>query len=96
MPDARVIGRLSDSVLLVTWANHTTRDAAVAARERFGEDKTRVLGTILNDWDPKLAPNGYYGYLQGLLLGRRLQGILLEEVWLSESKLELRDGRHDQ
>jgi len=65
MPDARVIGRLADAVVLVTRANHTTRDAALAARQRFGEDQTRVLGTILNDWDPRLAPNGYYGYYKG-------------------------------
>jgi capsular exopolysaccharide synthesis family protein len=69
MPDARVIGRLSDAVVLVTRANHTTRDAILAARQRFGEDKTRVLGTILNDWDPKLAPNGYYGYYKGYYHG---------------------------
>jgi Mrp family chromosome partitioning ATPase len=69
MPDARVIGRLSDAVVLVTRANHTTRDAAVAARQRFGEDQTRVLGTILNDWDPRLAPNGYYGYYKGYYHG---------------------------
>jgi succinoglycan biosynthesis transport protein ExoP len=69
MPDARVIGRLADAVVLVTRANHTTRDAAVAARQRFSEDQTRVLGTILNDWDPRLAPNGYYGYYKGYYHG---------------------------
>jgi Mrp family chromosome partitioning ATPase len=74
MPDARVIGRLSDAVVLVTRANHTTRDAALAARERFGEDKTRVLGTILNDWDPRLAPNGYYGYYKGYYQGGGYKG----------------------
>ena len=26
------------------------------------EDGTKVLGTILNDWDPKSSPHGYYGY----------------------------------
>jgi capsular exopolysaccharide synthesis family protein len=74
MPDARVIGRLADAVVLVTRANHTTRDAALAARQRFGEDQTRVLGTILNDWDPKLAPNGYYGYYKGYYQGGGYKG----------------------
>jgi capsular exopolysaccharide synthesis family protein len=74
MPDARVIGRLADAVVLVTRANHTTRDAALAARQRFGEDQTRVLGTILNDWDPKLAPNGYYGYYKGYYHGGGYKG----------------------
>ena len=24
-----------------------------------------MLGTILNDWNPKRSPNGYYGYQNG-------------------------------
>ena len=65
MPDARVVGRQADAVILVMRANHTTRDAALAARQRFAEDQTRLLGTILNDWNPKQSPNGYYGYYKG-------------------------------
>ena len=65
MPDARVVGRMADAVVLVTRSGHTTRDAAVAASERLTEDGTRVLGTILNDWNPKKSPNGYYGYSNG-------------------------------
>jgi Mrp family chromosome partitioning ATPase len=61
-PDARVLGRMADAVVMVNRAGHTTRDAAVAAQHRFSEDQTRVLGTILNDWDPSTSPNGYYGY----------------------------------
>jgi len=62
IPDARLLGRLSDRVILVIRAGKTTRDAAQAALQRFQEDGTQVLGTILNDWNPKYAPNGYYGY----------------------------------
>jgi len=62
MTDARVIGRLTDAVILVARAEQTTRDAIVAASQRFSEDRIRVLGTILNGWDPKRSPNGYYGY----------------------------------
>jgi succinoglycan biosynthesis transport protein ExoP len=61
MPDARVLGRLADAVILVTRAGHTTRDAAMAANQHFAKDRTRVLGTILNDWDPKTTLPGYYG-----------------------------------
>ena len=61
IPDARVLGRLSDRVILVIRAGRTTRDAAQAAFQRFQEDGTNVLGTILNDWNPKHAPSGYYG-----------------------------------
>ena len=61
IPDARVLGRLADAVILVIRASLTTRDSAQAARQRFAEDGTPVLGTILNDWNPKRSPAyGYY------------------------------------
>ena len=28
-----------------------------------------MLGTILNDWNPKRSPNGYYGYSNGYYNG---------------------------
>jgi capsular exopolysaccharide synthesis family protein len=62
IPDARVVARLADSVIMVVRAHQTTRDAVSAACQRFSEDGTKVLGTILNDWNPKSSPNGYYGY----------------------------------
>ncbi len=65
IPDSRVLGRMVDRVILVVRAGKTTRDAALAARQRFSEDGTRMLGTILNGWDPKRSPNGYYGYHNG-------------------------------
>ena len=65
MADARVLGRIADAVVMVVRAGHTTRDAALAAQERFAKDETRVMGTILNDWNPKASPNGYYGYYSG-------------------------------
>jgi capsular exopolysaccharide synthesis family protein len=65
MPDARIVGRCADAVIMVIRAGQTTRDAAIAVRERLTEDGTRVLGTILNDWNPKQSPNGYYGYSNG-------------------------------
>lgn len=65
MPDARVVGRQADSVLLILRANHTTRDAALAARQRFAEDQTHLLGTILNDWNPRQTAGGYYSYYRG-------------------------------
>ena len=61
IPDARVLGRLVDHVIMVVRAGKTTRDAAMAARQRFSEDGTQMLGTILNDWNPKRSPNSYYG-----------------------------------
>jgi polysaccharide biosynthesis transport protein len=64
MPDARILGRFADGVILVVQSAQTMREAAVAANQRLTEDGTRVLGTILNQWDPREA-NPYtcgYGY----------------------------------
>ena len=58
---ARVLGRMADRVILVVRAGQTTRAAALAAHQRFSEDGTKVLGTILNDWNPKHSPNGIGG-----------------------------------
>jgi len=58
--DARVLGQWAEGVVLVVRAGHTTRDAAKAATERFLEDGTRVLGTVLNGWDPKTSGYSYF------------------------------------
>ena len=55
----------SSDLILIARANQTTREAAIAVNHRFKEDRTRVLGTILNDWNPKNSRNGYYGYYKG-------------------------------
>src|SRR3984893_2730413 len=60
LADARVLGHLSDGVVLVIRAGQTTTESALSACQRFAEDGTRVLGTILNSWDPKAT--GGYGY----------------------------------
>lgn len=65
IPDARVVGRLVNGVILVVRAGQTTRDAALAARQRFQEDRTPMTGVILNNWNPKTSTNGYYGYNSG-------------------------------
>lgn len=60
MTDARIVGRACDAAVLVARAGTTTRDALLAAKERFEEDRTRVLGSILNSWDLKRAIGSYY------------------------------------
>jgi capsular exopolysaccharide synthesis family protein len=60
--DARIIGRQADGVILVARAEQTSRDAFVAVRDRFVEDSTRVIGCILNDWDPKRSAHMYPYY----------------------------------
>ena len=58
--DARVLGRMADAVVLVLRAGQTTRGTARAAAERFRDDGTHLLGTILNSWNPSTNGYGYY------------------------------------
>src|SRR5216683_1996175 len=60
LADARVLGRLADGVILVIRAGQTTTESALFASQRFAEDGTCVLGTVLNSWDPKTSR--HYGY----------------------------------
>lgn len=61
VPEGRMLARLADGVVLVFRANQTTRQAALAARQRLQEDLTPILGVVLNDWNPKDAQYGYPG-----------------------------------
>ena len=63
--DARIIGRLSDGVVVVVRAGRTSRDAAFAACQRLQTDGTRILGLILNDWDPNSSTHSYYSEYSG-------------------------------
>jgi capsular exopolysaccharide synthesis family protein len=65
LTDARVLARTADAVVFVARVGQTTVEATVALHKRFWEDHTRVLGTVLNDWNPKSATNGYYGNANG-------------------------------
>lgn len=62
MPDARVLGRLADGIVLVVRSAQTTRDEAAAAAKRLLEDGSRVLGTILNDWNPHKTSSKPFEY----------------------------------
>jgi succinoglycan biosynthesis transport protein ExoP len=59
LADARIISQHCDTVILVIRAGKTTRDAARAAHQKFQQDGTPILGTILNDWVPGLNGYGY-------------------------------------
>ena len=60
LPDARAIAHLTDGVVFVVRSGKTLRDTVITARERFRQDGIPVLGSILNDWNPK--ESGYYGH----------------------------------
>ena len=58
--DARLLGRLADGVILVVRAGKTLREAVRSAQERFDQDGTAVLGTVINDWHPRATDSRYY------------------------------------
>lgn len=59
LADARIISQHCDTVILVVRAGKTSRDSARAARQKFQQDGTPVLGVILNDWIPGFNGYGY-------------------------------------
>lgn len=58
LPDAPVLGRAADGVVLVVRAGQTSRETTLAAYNSVSVH-CNVLGTILNHWDPKRSQNGY-------------------------------------
>jgi polysaccharide biosynthesis transport protein len=58
LPDARMFGLQADAVILVVRADFSTRGAIQLARQRLQDGGNWLLGTILNDWNPKTGPYG--------------------------------------
>lgn len=69
-PEARVLGRVSDGVVMVVRANSRSREELHAAYQKLLEDRVPVLGAILNDWkidrDQARAYYRYYQHYQNL------------------------------
>jgi capsular exopolysaccharide synthesis family protein len=57
--DPAIIGSITDGVLLVLRAGHTTREAASNARRHLTDAGARILGLVVNQTDRK---GGRYGY----------------------------------
>jgi polysaccharide biosynthesis transport protein len=62
LPDARLLGSVSDGVVLVCRAGATNRALAKIAVDLLMRDGANVIGTILNDFNPKSASYYYGGY----------------------------------
>jgi capsular exopolysaccharide synthesis family protein len=60
IPDARVLARMTDGVVFVMRAGVVDRATVRAALQRFSDDCTTVVGTIVNDWKPRPDHYGYY------------------------------------
>jgi capsular exopolysaccharide synthesis family protein len=61
VPDARILAEAADGVVVVIRAHRTHQESALAALRCFEEDGRWIVGTILNDWNPKRSPYGPYG-----------------------------------
>jgi receptor protein-tyrosine kinase len=48
--DGRVLGRMSDGIVMVVRANRVSREELRGACQRFLQDGIPVLGMVLNDW----------------------------------------------
>ena len=60
--DARILGSLSDGVLLVVRAGQTERLAAQRAQNQLVQAGARVLGVVLNDPGGEISREGDYYY----------------------------------
>lgn len=65
VPDARLLGRLVDGLVLVARAESTTTDEVLAVRQRLTDDGTPILGTILNAWHGARSRHYPYGSYSG-------------------------------
>lgn len=59
-PDARLLGQLSDGVVVVVRSSVTLRQNVMSVALRFQLDRVRILGTILNDWAPSSTADQQY------------------------------------
>ncbi|HEY0785859.1 MAG TPA: polysaccharide biosynthesis tyrosine autokinase, partial [Acidobacteriaceae bacterium] len=69
MADARILAGHATGVILVVRAGVTSREQALAACDLFRQDQVRVMGSILNAYDPGHEGNrnyyrSYYRYQQ--------------------------------
>ncbi len=62
LPDARIIGQAADAVILVFRAGATSLEDARSAGKRLADDGARILGAVLNDWQPAALGSSYRRY----------------------------------
>jgi len=61
-PDARLQAQAADGVVLVLRAGASKMQTTQAALSQLAADRTPVLGTIFNDWDPTGKEYAYDSY----------------------------------
>jgi succinoglycan biosynthesis transport protein ExoP len=60
-PESRVLGKVSDGVVIVVRSNRTDRNELKTTCMRFVQDDIPILGTILNDWRINKGAHKAYG-----------------------------------
>jgi capsular exopolysaccharide synthesis family protein len=61
--DPAILGSITDGVIMVLRAGHTTRDSATYARRHLTDAGARILGLVVNQPDRKGGKHGYgYSY----------------------------------
>jgi Mrp family chromosome partitioning ATPase len=60
LTDARLLSRSTDGVILVCRAGKTTGEQLAFSYRRLAEDGIEVIGTILNDWNPRSEDPAYF------------------------------------
>ncbi len=96
--DAGILAAHADATLLVVDADTTRRSAALHAQRSIDRAGGRVIGAVMNGFDPSASPYYYagsygYGYGSGATQRKsgRLEGLLRGRVPLSRSRV--RQGR---
>jgi capsular exopolysaccharide synthesis family protein len=62
--DARILGKVSDAVIVVVHATKTSRSELNTTCLNFAKDGTHILGTVVNHWNAPTRRRVYEGYRQ--------------------------------
>ncbi len=62
--DAALMGSMTDGVLLVARAGEAQKEVVVHLQQEMKNTKITIVGTVLNDVNPKNTSSGYYYYYQ--------------------------------
>ncbi|GAB4224829.1 MAG: polysaccharide biosynthesis tyrosine autokinase [Stanieria sp.] len=84
-PDASIIGRITDGILLVVKPGVVDQTNAKFAKEILEQSGQNVLGIVVNSVSPTLEPHGYY--YQPTKEQPKLLAQPTEELWETISRL---------
>ncbi len=73
LADARILGPLADGVVLVLRAGDVRMDSVLAAEQMLEQDGAHMIGTVLNNWNPR--SNGYGVYPERYHESSYFQGV---------------------